>query len=134
MKTVYSILYIGTHLISRLIRRLFGIRSPGLKEFRSFYQADRILPYSKEEKILTREFSNCIQCGLCDLGCRALATFSQEIFLPPSFLSTLTRSIPDFSGLVETPYEELCGDIAASEALCPTKVPIRKMIEFLKRK
>lgn len=114
------------HLVSRIFKGLFFIRSPGLKDFLEFYRQDRILPYTTEDKELLPGASRCISCGLCDSFCPAFR-------IPPSMLPHFSRSIPDFAGNV--PLDSLlCEECRGCESVCPMKVPLKKIIQFMREK
>lgn len=105
-------------------RKMLGKRTPGLREFLSFYRPDRIFPDTAEDKKLVNQFSRCIACGLCD----SLCPFGAR----PSHLAFVARSVPDFSAVSWN--LDACGNCRGCEEICPTKVPIGKLMQFLKAK
>lgn len=132
-KGFYATTHLGTHLVLRLLKRLFFIKSAGLKEFLGFYREDRIPPLTSEEKDLLFEVQRCVVCGLCDSLCPASKTTPREEFLGPSFLPHLCRSIPDFVGVLP-PHVKMCEGDPQCETICPQRVPIKKILEFMAEK
>lgn len=110
---------LGWHLVLRLLKRLFLIRSPGLEGFIEFYRPDRIAPLTTVEKQLLTEAGWCVSCGLCDSHCPGT-----------SLLPHFSRSIPDFAG-VALPAARAC---AGCEAICPEGVPLTRIGQFMKNK
>lgn len=133
LKAVVAIGNLAWHFALRLLKRLFFIRSAGLKEFVEFYRNDRIVTLSLTDKKLLTESARCISCGLCDSLCPALPKVSQEGFLGPSFLPHLSRSIPAFAGIAPLEFGECLG-CRGCEAICPERVPIKKILEFMREK
>lgn len=122
---------LGWHFFLRILKRVFFIESPGLHAFLSYYKEDKIAAISASQKELLSEFSRCISCGLCDSACAALGP--SGIVLGPSFLPHISRSIPDFVGTTSDIFET-CGGCQGCEAACPVRVPLRKILEFMKAK
>ena len=132
-KSFYAFANLAYHFWAHLFRRLIGKKSPGLKEFLSFYADDHIVALTCEDKAELYAFSRCLQCGLCDSVCFGGSTARRRTVLDPSFLAgTLTRSMVDF-GAIDTDYA-FCEGCRGCESICPTAVPIRKAIGFIARK
>ena len=132
LKSLHAVINLGFHLLWRLLRRLCFKRSAGLNDFLSFYREDRIPPVSRGEKELIRLTSRCITCGLCDTRCPSLTSFDQSQFLGPSFWPHLSRSVPNFTA-VSLPLQG-CEECGACEEVCPTKVPLLSLLEYIKEK
>ncbi len=130
-KSLQAKVLLGGHFILRSLRRLFFMKSAGLPEFLRFYREDRLPSLTHEDKKLLTGAHRCISCGLCDFLCPAL--LQAKDFLGPSFFPHLSRSIPDFAGVVRLDLAE-CAGCRGCEAICPEKVPIKKIIGFMKEK
>ncbi len=130
-KSLIATANLGFYFARRLLKRLFFIRSPGLKEFVSFYREDRIATLTREEKDLLTASSRCISCGLCEATCPPASKAS--LFLGPSFLPHLSRSIPDFSGAVILD-SKMCERCNGCETICPESVPLKRIFQFLEEK
>lgn len=132
-KSLFSTAFLGYHFLLRILKRIFFVKSAGLKDFLEFYREDRIAAISREEKDLFPGFSRCVSCGLCDALCPAIAPLSQENYLGPSFLAHLSRSIPDFAGHVPLNFDH-CHNCHGCDSICPKRVPLREILEFIKNK
>ncbi len=128
-KALYATAFLGWHFLKHVGRRLCGIKSPGFKEFLNFYQADKIVPFSPQDKTLLPLLGRCISCGLCDSSCPTL----MQNHLGPSFLPHASRSIPDFAGNLPLNLTS-CDACAGCETMCPTGVPIKRLMEFIQNK
>ncbi len=132
-KSFVALCFLGFHFFLRILKRIFFIQSPGLKDFVDFYKKDRISTLTRKDKNLIEETSHCIGCGLCDSLCPAVGLLSRQTFLGPSFLPHLSRSIPDFAGVVPLDFDA-CNGCRGCESICPEHVPLKRIIEFMKSK
>ncbi len=133
--------FLGFHFILRMFKRLVFIKSAGLKDFFNFYREDRIVALSMEEKNLLPAFGRCVSCGLCDSECPAIVEgqqgAQQAAPLRSSFLPHFSRSIPDFAAVLPENFISSfahCDECRGCEAICPERVPIRKILEFMESK
>lgn len=130
-KSFTATAFLGLHFILRMLKRLVFIKSSGLKDFLDFYREDHIVALSREEKNLLPDFGRCVSCGLCDSQCPTMAG------MRPSFLPHLSRSIPDFAGVLPDNLVSSfahCDECRGCEAICPERVPIRRILEFIAHK
>ncbi|MBI2981660.1 MAG: hypothetical protein HYY44_05140 [Deltaproteobacteria bacterium] len=132
LNTLKVSLYLGSHLLWRLFKKGLGRKSPGLKDFLSFYKNDFIIPYRLEDKNPALE--RCLLCGLCDSLCPALKVDSGKKILGPSFFPMIARSVPAFLSSLPENFDEGCQGCQGCEAICPERVPIKKLILFMKSK
>lgn len=128
-KYLYAQVFLGYHLLLRLLRRIFQKKSPGLKDFVAYYHDDKITKFSRHEKELMSQWTRCISCGLCDSVCASVSTYP----VGPSFLQRLIRSVPDFVGNVALDLDH-CQSCGACESVCPTNVPIVQAVQFIQNK
>jgi succinate dehydrogenase/fumarate reductase-like Fe-S protein len=133
LKGIFAFLNLAFHFWIRIAKRLLFIKSPGLKEFLSFYQGDRIVGFSKEEKKLLIDFSQCVNCSLCDASCPAMLELPRHQFPGPSMLvKSYSRSAIDY------PYvpliQDYCGSCQSCESVCPERIPIKQVFHLIKKK
>ena len=131
-KALYAAAYLAFRVAIRIGRRLTLRKSPGLGSFLKNYLGDRVVPFTAEEHRLLPSFSRCISCGLCDSLCPAVKTFSQDRFLGPSFVAHAARSIPDFA--IAPLDMGACEGCRGCESICPERVPIKRIISFMRDK
>lgn len=115
------------------IARLFGEKT-GLPLFRENYDADRLPPVEADERAQMASFSRCIACGRCDVGEAERMAASKGAY--PGLMTIVlgsSRNMPDHDAAVKAlafvPEEVL----AEKERICPTGVPIRDLVRFVKR-
>jgi ferredoxin len=131
LKTIHSFLYLGYHLISRLLRQAALFPRPGLEAFLASYRGDRIFPMDLADK--EPAFSRCIACGICDTVCPGITLYSQADFLGPSCLPHISRSIPDFTQSLPSDFDGPCQGCKRCEEVCPEKVPLKRMMTFMRK-
>ncbi|HEY1693151.1 MAG TPA: hypothetical protein VGG39_13375 [Polyangiaceae bacterium] len=117
-----------------LLRSLLGPRR-GLEAFRRSYAADRLPPLTPDERRGLPQLSGCIACGLCDVGegariARSGGTYAGVMDL----MLASSRNMPDFDAAVRSFDAVGDGRLAELEALCPTRVPMRKVAAFVRAK
>jgi len=132
-KALYATLVLGLQLLWHILRRMFGVRSPGLQVFLDNYRADGIPAMTSEDKDLLYQISACVSCRLCDSLCPALPQMNPADFMGPAFYAaSASRLIPDY------PYINLdlsaCGSCSGCESICPRNVPIKETFELMRRK
>ncbi|MBI4196890.1 MAG: hypothetical protein HY539_03610 [Deltaproteobacteria bacterium] len=120
LKRLHALSNLAWNLIAVLLSHAFSKKKPALERFHACYNDDRILPYTLEDK--EHRFSDCIACGLCD-----------SLFSGAASLPFLVRSIPNFIGNIPLNFNTN-EEYRRCEEICPRKVPLRKMINFIKRK
>lgn len=127
---------LGIHFLNRLLKRILMKKSPGLSAFIAYYREDRIFPFTAEEKKLLGNFSKCTSCGLCDSECPSLIDAHSQTRVLPSSLAHVVRSVPDFYGHIHVDAEtrELCQSCTGCDMICPERVEIRKIFEFIDAK
>jgi len=123
-------------LIAHPLKRLFStdVRS-GKQRFLDNYAPEGLVPMSAEDRRILQEAARCIHCGLCDAYDLALAVISRTTYDGASLLPiAYSRATPDLPrarpALIALREEHL----ARSEAVCPTRVPLRSIARYLHRK
>jgi hypothetical protein len=134
MEQLHAVLILAWAMLRTLVANLFGVRR-GLAAFQKSYAADRLLPLAPSERNLLPTFGACIACGLCDVGEGARALASEGVYAGVmDLMLASSRSMPDFD--VAARSFDLVGDerLEELEARCPTRVPMRVVAQFVRRK
>ncbi len=116
-------------LLAHPLRRL-GQRGTGLERFARSYESEGLTPMSPEDRAIGEAASACISCGLCETGC-ALARAApsvKDMGLHSAFrlYGKSTTELPHAREALE-----VCSGCADCEALCPTGVPIGRIVRHL---
>jgi succinate dehydrogenase/fumarate reductase-like Fe-S protein len=126
-----ALVYLGYRaLLAHPLKRFFRQQGTGLERFTASYIAEGLVPTRPEDRAAGEAASSCISCGLCEPGC-ALAGASPEIRalgLHAAFrlYSRASASLP-----LAREALQACAGCAGCEALCPTGVPISRVIAYL---
>lgn len=118
-------------LVAHPLKRLLRHRGSGLERFRAAYVAEGLVPARPGDRAIGEEAAACISCGLCETGCD-LARAS-----PPVRALGLHAAFRLYSrSFVELPLAaealDACAGCAGCDALCPTRVPIGRVIAHLR--
>lgn len=132
---VRALLYLAWALVVTLARRLFTKRVDGLALFHENYDADRLPAVSPDERRELASFGGCIACGRCDLGdLDAIAASGGAFPGTMRWVLAATRSMPDADAAALAVAAIPDATWAAKEALCPTSVPIGRLVAFVRAK
>lgn len=118
-------------LLAHPLRRLFRRRGTGLERFRVAYVAEGLDPTTPEDRAVGEAASACVACGLCELGCElaGAAPAVRALGLHAAF-RLYSRSGADLRLAADA--LSACEACAACEALCPTGVPIARIVRHLR--
>lgn len=129
-----ALVILAVALLRSLAARLSG-REMGMKRFLENYAPDRLPPVSPDERDELPAQSRCIACGLCDEGEGPRMAASRGAY--PGLMQLVlasSRSMPDHDaaakGFSHVPDEVL----AEKETICPTRVPLRTLASFVRKK
>lgn len=121
--------YLGWRaLVAHPIRRLVR-RGDGAARFAANYESEGLVRTRPEDRAAGEAAAACIGCGLCETGC--------ELAAPPAVRSLgLQAAFRLYSrSSVELPHAaealEACAGCSGCEALCPTGVPIGRLVQEL---
>ena len=134
MDRLHALLILAWALVRSLLAPLFGARR-GLRDFQRSYAADRVPPVSADERAVIGAAGRCIACGRCDVGegariVRAGGSYAGVMDL----MVSASRGMPDFDAAARS-FAAVDDDrLAELEGLCPTRVPMRRVAEFVRRK
>jgi heterodisulfide reductase subunit C len=130
MPSLQALIYLGWRaVLVEPVKRLFQ-RGAGLERFRSAFADDGLAPTSVADREVAFLAARCVGCGLCEPGCQ-LATASpalRALGLPAAF-RLVGRTASDLG-----PARDLltaCLGCAGCRALCPTGVPIGRVLAHL---
>jgi len=127
-----AIVYLGWRaLVAHPLKRLFRQHGTGLERFRAAYAAEGLVPTRPEDRAIGEAASACIACGLCEVGCDlAAATPAVRALGLHAAFRLYSRSFADLPLAAEA--LEACAGCAGCDALCPTRVPISRVLAHLR--
>jgi heterodisulfide reductase subunit C len=118
-------------VVAHPLKRLFRQRGTGLERFRAAYVSEGLVPTRPEDRAIAEAASACIACGLCETGCDlAQATPAVRALGLHAAFRTYSRSFADLPLAAEA--LEACAGCAGCDALCPTRVPISRVLAHLR--
>lgn len=107
----------------------------GEERFLANYATEGLLPTTEADREVLKGASRCIHCGLCDAYDASLSALPRTVHLGASQLAvSYTRAVPDIrytEGILAKLDEGL---LVRAEAVCPTRVPLRALVAYLRRK
>ncbi len=130
MPSLHALVYLGWRAVFvEPVKRLFQ-RGSGLERFQAAFAADRLAPTSVADREVAGLASRCIGCGLCEPGCRLAAASPalRALGLPAAF-----RLVGRTGGDLVAARDLLaaCRACSGCESLCPTGVPIGRVVASL---
>lgn len=122
-------------VLRTFVRRLFGGKKGGIAAFREHYAPDGLAPLTPEQRDAVCAFGTCIACGLCDRGESGRIASSGGAYRGVmQLVLAASRSMPDF-GAAAIAFSHVTDEILAEkEAICPTRVPMRRIAQFVREK
>ena len=130
-------LYMGYRaLVAHPLRQLFSRdERTGKQKFLDNYAPEGLLPTTADERALLHEASRCIHCGLCDAYDPTLSSLPRTVYDGQSLLAvSYSRATPDMPRARAAIVSIRPEDLARGEAVCPTRVPLRRIATYLKDK
>lgn len=128
--------FLGYRALLLPLRKLFSRdERTGKRRFLANYAPEGNLPTSTEDLAVLRGASRCIHCGLCEAYDQALSVLPRTVYggasaLPVAY-TRATPGLPHARKVIERLDE---AQLARAEAVCPTRVPLREIARYLKRK
>lgn len=131
MERLHAALRLAWALVRSLFAPIAGTRR-GLPAFRASYAKDRLPPVGADERRRLAKLGGCVACGLCDVGEGARRVASKGAYGGVmDLMLASSRSMPDYdaaaASFAAVPDERL----AALEARCPARVPMRELKAFV---
>jgi heterodisulfide reductase subunit C len=118
-------------LVAHPLKRLFRQRGTGLERFRAAYVVEGLVPTRPEDREIGEAAAACIACGLCETGCDLAAASPpvRALGLHAAFrlYSRSFADLPLAAGALDA-----CAGCGGCDALCPTRVPIARVIAHLR--
>jgi succinate dehydrogenase/fumarate reductase-like Fe-S protein len=120
-------------LIAHPLKQIFRHRGTGFERFRAAYVSEGLVPTRPEDRAIAEAASACIACGLCETCCDlAAATPAVRALGLHAAFRFYSRSFADLPLAADALAR--CVGCAGCEALCPTRVPISRVIAHLHQK
>ncbi|ABS25546.1 4Fe-4S dicluster domain-containing protein [Anaeromyxobacter sp. Fw109-5] len=120
-------------LVAHPLRRLFRRRGTGLERFTAAYVAEGLGPTTAEDRAVAEAASSCVSCGLCEPRCElaGAAPAVRALGLHAAFrlYSRSAAALPLAAEALSA-----CAGCAGCDALCPTGVPISRIVRHLRAK
>jgi heterodisulfide reductase subunit C len=118
-------------LVAHPLKRLFRQPGTALERFRAAYVAEGLVPTRPEDREVGLAAAACIACGLCETGCDlAGATPEVRALGLHAAFRLYSRSIVDLP--LAQGALDACAGCAGCDALCPTGVPISRVVAHLR--
>lgn len=118
-------------LVAHPMKRLFRRRGTGIERFHAAYVTEGLVPTRPEDRAIAQAASACIACGLCETGCDlAMATPAIRALGLHAAFRLYSRSFADLP--LAAGALDACAGCAGCDALCPTRVPIGRIIAHLR--
>lgn len=130
MASLKAMLYLGYRAVLAHPLKMLRRRGSGLDRFRAAYVAEGLAPVTAEDRAIALAAQECISCGLCEAGC-ALAGADPSVRalgLHAAFrlYGRGPQELPLAAGALAA-----CAGCAGCDALCPTGVPISRVVTHL---
>ncbi|HEY6098041.1 MAG TPA: 4Fe-4S dicluster domain-containing protein [Anaeromyxobacter sp.] len=132
MASPRALAYLGYRaLVAHPLKLLFRRPGTGLERFTASYVAEGLVPTRPDDRAAGEAASACIACGLCETGCDLAAATPEVRALG---LHAAFRLYSRSSAMLPLAREALhaCSGCAGCDALCPTGVPISRVVAHLR--
>src|SRR5688572_1843899 len=128
-----ALLLLALALLRTLWRRARGERRAGLERFRENYADDGLASLSAADRAQMADFGRCIACGRCDRGDGPRIAAARGQFQGTmNLVLAATRSLPDYTAAARSFAFLTDAELEQKEALCPTRVPLRRLAAFVR--
>ena len=132
MVSLGALVYLGWRaLVAHPLKKLFRQPGSGLERFEAAYVSEGLVPTRPEDREVGEAASACISCGLCETGCALAGASPQLRALGIHAAFRLYSRNP-----AELPLARdallACAGCEGCDALCPTGVPISRVLAHLR--
>ena len=117
--------------VAHPLKRLFRQHGTGLERFRAAYVSEGLAPVTPEDREAGAGAARCISCGLCETGCDLARATPEVRALGLHAAFRLYSRNPAELHLARASLAA-CAGCAGCEALCPTGVPISRVLAHLR--
>ncbi|MFO0581865.1 MAG: 4Fe-4S dicluster domain-containing protein [Anaeromyxobacter sp.] len=119
-------------LVAHPLKKLFQHRGTGEARFLAHYAgAEGLHPTSAADREAAQAAAACISCGLCEAGCAlAAADPSVRALGLHAAFRLYSRNLADLPAAKDA--LDACAGCAGCDALCPTQVPIARVVTTLR--
>lgn len=118
--------YLGWRaLVAHPLRRVFE-RGRGAARFAANYESEGLVRTRPEDRAAGEAAAACISCGLCETGCEMAAPPAVRSLGLHAAFRLYSRSSAELPHALEA--LEACAGCSGCEALCPTGVPIGRLV------
>jgi heterodisulfide reductase subunit C len=134
MASPRALLYLAWRaLLAHPAKKLFRQRGTGAERFRSNYVSEGLAPTGPEDRDTAEAAARCISCGLCELGCElaGAAPAVRALGVHAAF-RLYSRNLAELP-LAKDALER-CAECDGCDALCPTGVPISRIVRELRER
>ncbi len=131
MPSFRALAYLGWRaLVAHPAKRAFRQPGTGLERFSAAYVSEGLVPTRTEDRAVGEAAAACIACGLCEVGCELARATPQVRALG---LHAAFRLYSRSSAELPLAREALaaCAGCQGCDALCPTGVPISRVVAHL---
>ena len=131
MPSVRALAYLGWRaLVAHPLKRAFRQPGTGLERFSAAYVSEGLVPTRVEDRAVGEAAAACISCGLCETGCDlSRATPEVRALGLHAAFRLYSRSATELPLAREA--LAACAACAGCDALCPTGVPISRVVAHL---
>jgi heterodisulfide reductase subunit C len=120
-------------LLAHPMKKLFRQRGTALERFEANYVAEGLVPTRPEDRAVAEAAAACISCGLCEVGCELAGATPAIRALGLHAAFRLYSRNPAELPLARAALDA-CATCAGCDVLCPTGVPISRVVEHLRRR
>ena len=118
-------------LVAHPLKKLFRQQGTALERFEANYVSEGLVPTRPEDRAVAQAAAACIACGLCEVGCElagaAPAVRALGLHAVFRLYSRNAAELPLARGALEA-----CAACTGCDALCPTGVPISRIVAHLR--
>jgi succinate dehydrogenase/fumarate reductase-like Fe-S protein len=130
---IHALFVLAWAFVVMLLKKVFGTGPRGIALFRANFEAEHLSSLTSAERAELPSLSRCIACGRCNAGDGERIAASKGAF--PGTMGLMvasSRGLPDFVAANEALQWISDEDLARKEAVCPTKVPMRRVAAFIR--
>jgi heterodisulfide reductase subunit C len=118
-------------LVAHPLKKLFRQQGTALERFEANYVSEGLVPTRPEDRAVAQAAAACIACGLCEVGCElaGAAPAVRALGLHAAFrlYSRNAAELPLARAALDA-----CAECTGCDALCPTGVPISRIVQHLR--